>query len=126
MFNVCFETGRIHSMSGNKDKRDPMSYRGISLASTMYKLYTNILKNRVSQWADVNEVIVEEQNGFRKNRSTMNHLSSLTSIIDPRKRNGKSTVCAFIDFRKAFDSINRDILWRKLARSGYFPKCSSQ
>ena len=67
---MCFETGRIPSMwaksiissipkSGNKDKRDPMSYRGISLASTLYKMYTNKLKNRVSQWADVNEVIVE-------------------------------------------------------------------
>ena len=52
----------------------------------------------------------------------MDHLSSLTSIIDTRKRNGKSTFSAFIDFRKAFDSINRDILWRKLARLGLSSK----
>ena len=95
-----------------------MSYRGISLAATLHKVYTNILNERIVKWSDDNDLIVEEQNGFRKKRSTIDHLSSLTNIIDTRKLNKKSTFCAFIDFRKAFDSINRNLLWHKLASIG--------
>ena len=82
----------------------------------MYKMYTNILE------VDCSGVIVKEQNGFRKTRSTVDHLTSLTSIVETRKMNGKSTFCAFIDFRKAFNSINRDLLCHKLVRLGLSSK----
>ncbi|MCG7891260.1 MAG: reverse transcriptase family protein, partial [Candidatus Thiodiazotropha endolucinida] len=65
-----------------------------------------------------NSIIVDEQNGFRKNRSTIDHLSTLTNIIDARKKMKQSTFAAFIDFRKAYDYINRDILWKKLFNLG--------
>jgi len=136
LFNVCFQTGQIPSLwsksiinpipkSGNKDARDPMSYRGISLAATMYKMYTSLLNERIVKWSDANELIVEEQNGFRKKRSTIDHLASLSNIIDTRKRNKKSTFCAFIDFRKAFDSIDRNLLWCKLNNMGMSTKMLS-
>jgi hypothetical protein len=113
LFNVCFQTGRIPSLwsksiinpipkSSSNDLRDPMSYRGISLASTIYKMYTSILNERIVKWTDAKEIIVDEQNGFRKKRSTIDHLSSLTNIIDTRTKNRQSTFCAFIDFKKSF------------------------
>ena len=40
---------------------------------------------------------------------------NLTSLIDTRKKCGKSTFCAFIDFKKAYDSINRNKLWNRLS-----------
>ena len=45
-------------------------------------------------------------------------MSTLTSIIETRKKTRKQTYCAFIDFQKAFDSVNRDILWHKLQSIG--------
>ena len=125
LFNVCFETGRIPTSWGKNiiipipktstaDPRDPLSYRGISLASSMYKLYSSLINIRLSLWSEENSKIVDVQNGFRKNRSTIDHLSSLTSIIETRKKMKLSTVCAFIDFRKAYDYINRDKLWQRL------------
>lgn len=48
----------------------------------------------------------------------MDQISSLTNIIDTRKKGKQSTFCAFIDFRKAFDSVNRNLLWRKLTDIG--------
>ena len=125
LFNVCFETGRIPSDWGKTiispipktstaDPRDPLSYRGISLASSMYKLYSSMINNRLSLWSEENNKIVDVQNGFRKKRSTIDHISSLTSIIETRKKMRLSTYCAFIDFRKAYDFINRDKLWQRL------------
>jgi hypothetical protein len=71
--------------SSSNDLKDPMSYRGISLASTMYKMYTSILHERIVTWTDAKEINVDEQNSFQEKRSTVDHLSSLTNIIDTRK-----------------------------------------
>ncbi|MES9880570.1 MAG: endonuclease/exonuclease/phosphatase family protein, partial [Sedimenticola sp.] len=94
-FNVCFSQSKLPTewgksiinpipKSSTTDPRDPLSYRGISLTSCMYKLYCFILNKRLSTWAEINGKIVDEQNGFRKHRSTIDHLSSLTNIIDTR------------------------------------------
>jgi len=125
IFNTCYNNGAIPDVwrggiitpvpkSSMNDPRDPLSYRGITLTPVMYKLYCNILNNRLTAWAENDGIIVEEQNGFRRGRSTIDHLSTLTSIIETRKKKKMSTFTAFIDFKKAYDSINRDLLWKKL------------
>ena len=129
LFNICFETGCVPSAwgkniinpipkTGSVDPRDPLSYRGIALASSMYKLYTAILNNRITLWSDQNGKIVDDQNGFRKKRSTIDQVSSLTNIIETRKKLKQSTFCAFIDFKKAYDFIDRDKLWGRLTHIG--------
>ena len=129
LFNVCFSTGTIPAewgkgiinpipKSSTADRRDPLSYRGITLANSMYKLYCHILNARLTEWAEKNKIVADEQNGFRKNRSTIDHLSSLTGIIDTRKKLKLPTFCAFIDFKKAYDSVNRDLMWGKLESLG--------
>ena len=75
-----------------------MSYRGIALAPSSYKLFCGILNNRLVKWADANGILADEQNGFRKGRSIVDHISSLTNIIETRKLKRKQTFVAFIDF----------------------------
>ena len=82
VFIVCYETGKVPRDWGKgiinpipkanvADHRDPLSYRGITLASTMYKLYCSILNGRLSKWLEYNDKLTDEQNGFRKGRSTV-------------------------------------------------------
>ena len=97
---------------------DPLSYRGITLTSAVYKLFYTILNNRLSKWENEHSVLADNQNGFRKHRSTTDHVISLTSIIETRKLYKKNTFVAFIDFTKAYDSINRGILFTKLSDLG--------
>ena len=78
------------------------------------KLYSSILNNRLTQYCDYLEIIVDEQIGFRKDRSCVDHIFVLTSIVRNRINNNLSTYCAFIDFKKAFDCINRELLLYKL------------
>lgn len=129
LFNVCFSTGYIPTSWGKgiinpipkcstTDPRDPLSYRGLTLGSSMYKLYCAVLNNRLTKWTEENNIVAEEQNGFRKNRNTLDHLSTLTTIIETRMKKQLSTFCAYIDFKKAYDCINRNILWKKLALIG--------
>ena len=72
----------------------------------------------MSQWIDDNNGLAGEQHGFRKGRSTVDQIASLTNIIDVRKTLRKSAFCAFIDFKKAYDTIDRNLLWRKLTSLG--------
>ena len=125
LFNTCFNSGLLPSMwqesiivpipkNSMLDKCVPLNYRAISLLSTVYKLYTNILNNRLNTYNDVNGNIVEEQNGFRKGRSCLDNIYALTTIIRNRMNQGSNTFCAFVDFKKAFDWVDRDLLLYKL------------
>ena len=129
LFNVCFNKSIVPSIwnkciinpipkSSATDPRDPLSYRGISLASSIYKMYCSILNDRLCNWVEEHNLLEDEQGGFRKNRSTIDQISSLTSIIDTRIKRKLSTHTAFIDFKKAYDSINRDKLWARLFEIG--------
>ena len=123
--NLCFDTGKVPDIwckpvispipkCTTSDPRDPLSYRGIAITPVVYKVYCSLLNDRVMAWSEHNNLIYEGQNGFRKGRSTIDHISSLTQIIETRENLKMSTFCAFKDFKKAYDSINRDILWHKL------------
>ena len=90
----------------------------MTLTSVIYKMYCFILNKRLSSSDEHNGVITDNQNGFRKGRSTIDQLSTLTSIIETRKSRKQSTFAAFIDFKKAYDCINRDLLFTKLSKIG--------
>lgn len=100
------------------DPAIPDNYRGISLISTFSKVFTSILSERIRDWAEDCGILGEEQAGFRKGYSTTDNIFVLHSIIHRQLSRHRKLYAAFIDFRKAFDSINRDVLWRILAAYG--------
>ena len=70
------------------------------------------------KWLEQNKILVDEQNGFRQKRSCLEHIYSLYTIINNRKLSRQSTYAGFVDFRKAFDMVQRDFLWYKLMKTG--------
>lgn len=93
---------------------DPLSYSDITLASSFYKAYCWILNERLKNYVERNNILVDEQNGFRKKRSIIDQVFSLTSIIETRKKCKLSTYTALIEFRKASATINRPMFWQRL------------
>ncbi len=131
MFNVCFNHGIVpeswaSSIVNPIPKNlttDPLNYRGITLVSSAYKIYAGILNRRLTIWTELNGKVGDEQNGFRAGRSCVDHLlSTLSEIIDTRKQQGISTYVAFINFSKAYNRINRNLMWSKLERMCVAPK----
>ena len=120
IFPASWRKGVINPVpkGSGKDPQDPKSYRGITVAVSSYKLFCSIINNRLKNWCDENEVLVEEQNGFRTGRSCIDHLHSLVTILDTRLKTRRNTFTAFVDFEKAYDRINRNLLWNKLEALG--------
>ena len=75
------------------------------------KLYSKILNTRLQKFLESNKILVEEQNGFRASRSCIDHIFVLCTILRNRKLSGKETFLSFIDFQKAFDSVDRNFLF---------------
>ena len=74
----------------------------------------SILSVRINNYCDILNIFVEEQNGCRQNRSCIDHIFSITTIVKNYICEYKHVFCAFIDFKKAFDIINRDLLFYRL------------
>ncbi len=127
-FNLILETGivpqdwtlgiivPIYKNKGSME--DPDNYRGITLLSCMGKLFTAILNKRLYQFLDLNKLLGEEQAGFREGYSTLDHIFVLNSLIELYLGKGRRIYAAFVDYRKAFDSIDRTSLWSKILAHG--------
>ena len=90
----------------------PDMFRGIALASVVYKVFCMILNERLSKVADEFHLLPEEQGGFRKGLGCQDQILTLLLIAQSnvaRKKEGYLT--AFIDFSKAYDRVHRDKLW---------------
>ena len=86
--------------------------------SVISKLYTSALNIRLNKFAESNDLIVDEQNGFRADRSCLDHIFVLQNALRIRNELNSQTFCAFIDFKKAFDYVDREALLYKLRNIG--------
>ena len=100
------------------------NYRGITFLSVISKLFTIILNNRLSHWAEDNSVYIEAQGGFRSKMGTIDSMFVLDNVINWFISNKNKLYCAFLDYPKAFDYVVRDNLWYKLLNWEFALKCS--
>ena len=85
---------------------DPNNYRGISLLSCISKLMSKILNNRITKWAEESGKMSDIQAGFRKGKSTVDHIFVLQCLVNKYLSKEKGRFYSvFVDFSKAFDSI---------------------
>ena len=85
--------------------RQVSNYRGISLSPIMLKVINRMILNRIQPILDL--LLRTNQNGFRPGRSTLAQILTLRRIIEAVRATNLPAVITFIDFKKAFDSINR-------------------
>ena len=128
LFNRIFDTNTkikqwslsvITPIFKNGNKSDPDNYRGISLLSCLGKLFSAILNQRLLGYALEKKNLNTEQLGFLSgNRTSDAHIILNTLIQSYCHTNGKKIFSCFIDFKKAFDTVPRDILFTKLIGHG--------
>ncbi len=101
------------------DKTDLNNYRGITLFSIFGKFFLGVLLDRLNKAITNFEILEENQVGFRKGYQTSDHIFTLQSIIENAFQTSKGSLYfCFVDYKKAFDSINHKLLLHKLVTYG--------
>ena len=118
IYPEAWSKGVIVPIYKKGDCNMPSNYRGITLVNTMGKIFSLILRNRINNWCESESVFNDSQYGFREGRSTADAIFVLHSVIQKVLSKNSKLWCAFIDYQRAFDSVNRDALGIKLIQSG--------
>ena len=107
LFPMGWRVGIIISLFKGGTRTNPSNYRSISLLSNLSKIFTGIINKRIVLWSESKNVLSECQAEFRQKKSTVDQMFILKTMIDEslfRKRG--RFYCMFVDFSKAFDSVN--------------------
>ena len=121
-FNHCLSNGSypwnesvITPIYKSGDLFNPDNYRAIAVSSCLGKLFSSILLERLIIFRKENCSDPINQLGFCKHAQTNDHILTLKTIIDKYKKKLKNKLFAcFVDLKKAFDTINRQLLLHKL------------
>ena len=98
---------------------DMNNYRGISVLPPLAKLMEKLLAIQIKDYFEVNKLFYVGQHGFRKGFSCESALHELVTDINLNQDKRLITILLFIDFRKAFDLVDSELLLRKLFHYGF-------
>ena len=104
------------------DKTECGNYRGISLVSHAGKVLLEVVARRLSAYCEAKGLLPEEQYGFRPNRSTTDMMFVVRRLQEIGRKTGVSLFMCFIDLQKAYDTVDRNLLWQVLTRIGVPPQ----
>ena len=102
----------IKVLHKNGDTRLPQNYRPIATIPLLYKLFSKMVYNRLEPILDPEQSL--DQAGFRRHRSTVDHLFTTVLVQDSADEWRVPIWVAAVDFKKAFDSITHDALWKAM------------
>ncbi|XP_043464490.1 uncharacterized protein LOC122499949 [Leptopilina heterotoma] len=94
-------------------------YRGVTLMPVGYKVYAEVVRKRLEEVVERMGLIPHNQTGFREGMGTVDNIYALNFLVNRsiKKEKGK-LVAVFVDFKAAFPSVNRGILWKTLRDFG--------
>ncbi|KAH8610637.1 putative Reverse transcriptase (RNA dependent DNA polymerase) [Trypanosoma vivax] len=125
LFNYSLRTGQVPAkwrqgiivplLKPNKPANSMASFRPVTLTSTLCKLMERIVARRVRDC--IEDKLQPQQAGFRPARSTLDTLMQVTSAVR-RRKDGEKTAAVFIDYARAFDSVDHGCIVKELLSFG--------
>ena len=117
--------GRVVLVHKSGSESEVNNYRPVTVLTCMNATYSKILNARLVEVVERHRILGEVQNGFRKGRSGSDSAFVLNSVLWKSRSKKKKTHLAFLDLAKAYDSVDRTVLWEKLRKLGFGGKFSS-
>jgi hypothetical protein len=94
------------------------NYRPITIPPTISEILERVVHHQLYYYLNEKSVLAKEQHGFRARRATDTALIHFTDKILASMDSGQVTGVVFLDLSKAFDTVNHELLLRKLSRLG--------
>ena len=114
----CWKIARVTPLHKGGDKQVLGNYRPISILPLPGKLMEKIMHRHIMDHLNEHKILNSKQGGFRKKHSTIKTIANLITDITNSINNKNLMGAAFIDFSKAFDTVDHRILKSKLTRMG--------
>ena len=116
--HMCYPLARVSPIFKKGKKDDPNNYRPISVIPVVAKLFEKLVHEQLYNYLNDNDLLANCQSGFRSLHSTLTALLEATENWPLNIDNGLINEVIFIDLKKAFDTIDHNIIIRKLSNYG--------
>ena len=114
-----FENCKSYTVLQKWKKDDPSNFRPISLLPFIGKVFERIIFDQIQNYLNVFEILSDSQFGFRHGKSTVDAIVTLIEEIRSNlHNNSEKTKCTFLDLKKAFDTVDHNILLQRCYRYG--------
>ena len=117
-FPDVWKKAKVTPIFKSGDKTNVSNYRPISVLPIVSKIIERAVHDQLYEYMSNVGLLSNAQSGFRPNHSTTTTLLDVQDYILKNMDSGYSTGVLFIDLKKAFDTVNHDILIRKLKQYG--------
>ena len=118
VFPERMKVAKVIPLFKKGDRLDPSNYRPISLLSALSKILEKLIFKRTISFLTTHNIFTNSQFGFRQKHSTVHALLNFVDKVAHAIDNHSHLIGIFLDFSKAFDTINHDILLYKLSHYG--------
>ena len=114
----AFKSQIITPVHKGSSKASPSKYRPIALTPHVIKVFERVLRNHIVSHLESNGILCSTQHGFRKGKSCLTQLLHHIDTILLNALNGCDTDTIYLDFAKAFDKVDHNMLRKKLKAYG--------
>ena len=113
-----FKTAKIIPIFKSDDSNSTVNYRPISMLPFLSKIFEKLMCATLDSYLKSNNILCTNQFGFRKNSNTSDAIIEFLDYVYLSLDCKQSTIAVYLDFSKAFDTVNHNILMSKLLHYG--------
>ena len=123
LFLSELKRSKIIPLHKGGDPSDPCNWQPISILPLFSKIYEKVIYKRLYDFLDSKKILYDGQFGFRSKYSTSHAVHHLLSFVDIALENNMVLLTVFVDFRKAFDTVDFNTLLSRLSGHGLGSTC---